>query len=179
MYPFHLQAQNVGSIIIPPTDLPGNKIFYFSAAQHLDLRFHSIPFPVTVCLRVRCCADDVAMGLWCRHHLRRPCLPIDSAVRRGNVRGSRRSNLHCPATCACRMYDRGVKPIPEPPTNGLRYRVETLLGITGLKMVKYRDSWSRAISSPFRIVWRPQLIGILVFEVSSRPRVQILGANLP
>ncbi|KAJ7355263.1 MFS general substrate transporter [Mycena albidolilacea] len=62
------------------------------------------------------------------------------------------------------MYDRGVKPIPEPPTNGLRYRVKTLLGITGLKMVKYRDSWSRAILSPFRIVWRPQLIGILVFE---------------
>ncbi|KAJ7347580.1 MFS general substrate transporter [Mycena albidolilacea] len=62
------------------------------------------------------------------------------------------------------MYDRGVKPIPEPPTKGLRYRVETLLGITGLKMTKYRDSWSRAISSPFRIVWRPQLIGILVFE---------------
>ncbi|KAF7351663.1 Efflux pump rdc3 [Mycena sanguinolenta] len=62
------------------------------------------------------------------------------------------------------MYDRSLKPIPEPPTTGLRYRVETLLGVTGLKMAKYRDSWYRAISSPFRIVWRPQLLGILVFE---------------
>ncbi|KAJ6457962.1 major facilitator superfamily domain-containing protein [Mycena sanguinolenta] len=62
------------------------------------------------------------------------------------------------------MYDRSVKPIPEPPTAGLRYRVETLLGVTGLKMAKYRDSWYQAISSPFRIVWRPQLLGILVFE---------------
>ncbi|KAJ7483824.1 hypothetical protein B0H11DRAFT_2193081 [Mycena galericulata] len=31
------------------------------------------------------------------------------------------------------MYHRGLKPIPEPPTTGLRCRVETLLGFTGLK----------------------------------------------
>ncbi|KAJ7895277.1 MFS general substrate transporter [Mycena olivaceomarginata] len=62
------------------------------------------------------------------------------------------------------MYDRGVKPIPEPPTTGLRYRAETLLGFTELKMTKYRDTWYQAISSPIRIVWRPQLLGILVFE---------------
>ncbi|KAF7341173.1 Efflux pump rdc3 [Mycena venus] len=62
------------------------------------------------------------------------------------------------------MYDRGLKPIPEPPTTGLRYRVETLLGFTGVKMAKYRDSWYKAIASPLRIVWRPQLIGILFFE---------------
>lgn len=67
------------------------------------------------------------------------------------------------------MYDRGAKPIPEPPTTGLRYRVETLLvlGFTGLKMTKYRDTWYQAISSPIRIVWRPQLLGILVFEASA------------
>ncbi|KAJ6563869.1 MFS general substrate transporter [Mycena capillaripes] len=62
------------------------------------------------------------------------------------------------------MDDRGLKPIPEPPTTGLRYRVETLLGLTGVKMAKYRDSWYKAITSPLRIVWRPQLIGILFFE---------------
>ncbi|KAJ7223386.1 MFS general substrate transporter [Mycena pura] len=65
------------------------------------------------------------------------------------------------------MYDRGLKPIPEPPTTGLRYRVETLVGITGVKMTKYRDSWYKAIASPLRIVWRPQLIGILFFEVTN------------
>ncbi|KAJ7855075.1 MFS general substrate transporter [Mycena leptocephala] len=62
------------------------------------------------------------------------------------------------------MYDRGLKPIPEPPTTGLRYWVETLLGLTGIKIAKYRDSWYQAIASPLRIVWRPQLIGILFFE---------------
>ncbi|KAJ7806430.1 MFS general substrate transporter [Mycena olivaceomarginata] len=29
---------------------------------------------------------------------------------------------------------------------------------------KYRDTWYQAISSSIRIVWRPQLLGILVFE---------------
>ncbi|KAJ7182486.1 major facilitator superfamily domain-containing protein [Mycena crocata] len=62
------------------------------------------------------------------------------------------------------MYDRTVKPIPEPSTTGLRYRVETLLGLTGIKMAKYRASWYEAIASPIRIVWRPQLIGLLFFE---------------
>jgi len=35
------------------------------------------------------------------------------------------------------MYDRDVVPFPERPTTGLRYRVETLIGITGVKMAKY------------------------------------------
>ncbi|KAJ7504857.1 MFS general substrate transporter [Mycena galericulata] len=77
------------------------------------------------------------------------------------------SALVCLLILACgeeTLYDRGLKPIPEPPTTGLRYRMETLLGITGVKMAKYRDSWYQAIASPFRIVWRPQLIGILFFE---------------
>ncbi|KAJ6536166.1 MFS general substrate transporter [Mycena capillaripes] len=74
------------------------------------------------------------------------------------------------------MYDRGLKPIPEPPTTGLRYRVETLLGLTGVKMAKYRDSWYKAITSPLRIVWRPQLIGILFFEVTN---AVFLGTPLP
>ncbi|KAJ7592991.1 major facilitator superfamily domain-containing protein [Mycena floridula] len=62
------------------------------------------------------------------------------------------------------MYDRTVKPVPPRPTSGLRYRVETLLGLTGLKMAKYRLSWRQAFMSPLNIVWRPHLLGVLVFE---------------
>ncbi|KAJ7201675.1 major facilitator superfamily domain-containing protein [Mycena pura] len=62
------------------------------------------------------------------------------------------------------MYDRTVKPIPERPTTGLRYRIESLVGLTGLKMQKYRISWSEAIISPLNVVWRPHILGILVFE---------------
>ncbi|KAH7906959.1 major facilitator superfamily domain-containing protein [Hygrophoropsis aurantiaca] len=62
------------------------------------------------------------------------------------------------------MYDRTVKPIPKRPTQGLRYRVETLLGITGLKMAKYRPSWWEVVCCPFNVIWRPHLLSILIFE---------------
>ncbi|KAJ7766319.1 MFS general substrate transporter [Mycena maculata] len=62
------------------------------------------------------------------------------------------------------MYDRTVRPIPPRPTSGVRYRIESLVGITGLKMAKYRISWSEAIISPLRVVWRPHIFGLLVFE---------------
>ncbi|KAF8918897.1 MFS general substrate transporter [Mucidula mucida] len=62
------------------------------------------------------------------------------------------------------MYDRTVKPIPEAQTTGLRYRIESLIGITGVKMAKYRISWTESILSPLNVVWRPHLLGILIFE---------------
>ncbi|KAJ7913533.1 MFS general substrate transporter [Mycena leptocephala] len=62
------------------------------------------------------------------------------------------------------MYDRTLKPIPEPQTTGLRYRIETLIGITGIKMAKLRASWYEAVASPLRVLWRPHLLGMLLFE---------------
>ncbi|GAA5966202.1 hypothetical protein JCM21900_003331 [Sporobolomyces salmonicolor] len=61
------------------------------------------------------------------------------------------------------MYDRDVVPFPERPTTGLRYRIETLLGITGLKMAKYRCSWWESLSSWVDILWRPHAILIIVY----------------
>ncbi|KIK68215.1 hypothetical protein GYMLUDRAFT_35592 [Collybiopsis luxurians FD-317 M1] len=63
------------------------------------------------------------------------------------------------------MYDRAISPVPEPAAQGgLRCRFESLVGITGYKMTKYRASWADAISSPFRLVWRPHLLMALIFE---------------
>ncbi|KAF8736129.1 hypothetical protein AX14_000851 [Amanita brunnescens Koide BX004] len=62
------------------------------------------------------------------------------------------------------MYDRTIKPIPEAPTKGLRARVETLVGITGYRMAKYRSSWKEAIWSPFDVCWRPHVLSLLIFE---------------
>ncbi|KAJ7766303.1 MFS general substrate transporter [Mycena maculata] len=62
------------------------------------------------------------------------------------------------------MYDRTVRPIPSRPTSGVRYRIESLVGMTGLKMAKYRISWPEAIISPLRVIWRPHIFGLLVFE---------------
>ena len=63
------------------------------------------------------------------------------------------------------MYDRTVKPIPVPSSTGLRYRIETLVGITGVRMQKYRISWTESILSPLTLVWRPHLLMVLIFEV--------------
>ncbi|KAL0564744.1 hypothetical protein V5O48_017296 [Marasmius crinis-equi] len=64
------------------------------------------------------------------------------------------------------MYDRHLNPVPEPGVGKgrIRYRFESLVGITGWKMAKYRTPWKEAIWSPFSIVWRPHLLAILVFE---------------
>ena len=63
------------------------------------------------------------------------------------------------------MYDRDVKYLPPRPVDGLRYRIETLVGVTGFKLAKYRTGWVEAISAPFKLFWRPHLLGILIFEV--------------
>lgn len=65
------------------------------------------------------------------------------------------------------MYDRDVVPFPERPTQGLRYRIETLLGVTGVKMAKYRCSWAESVSSVFDLVWRPHMLLMLICKLVS------------
>ncbi|KIJ06422.1 hypothetical protein PAXINDRAFT_20390 [Paxillus involutus ATCC 200175] len=62
------------------------------------------------------------------------------------------------------MYDRGVnRPLPRR-TSGFRYRVQTLVGITGYRLAKYRDSWFEATWASLSVVWRPQFILVAFFE---------------
>ncbi|KAL7284328.1 hypothetical protein ACG7TL_001614 [Trametes sanguinea] len=64
------------------------------------------------------------------------------------------------------MFDRKLpnpRPIPRPKSR-LRYRLETLIGITGWRMAQFRDSWSKAIFACVNVVWRPHLFAILLFE---------------
>ncbi|KAI0341491.1 MFS general substrate transporter [Trametopsis cervina] len=65
------------------------------------------------------------------------------------------------------MYDRKLenpKPISRP-TSTILYRFQTVIGITGARMAKYRTGWWDSISIWFKLVWRPHLLGILLFEV--------------
>lgn len=65
------------------------------------------------------------------------------------------------------MYDRGLPdphPIPRPKSR-LQYRIQTLVGITGARMSRYRTGWLDAILACPAIIWRPQILGILLFEV--------------
>lgn len=68
---------------------------------------------------------------------------------------------------ACRMYDRKLSN-PWPVKRSSSYiinRIELLVGVTGVKMAKYRDSWKEVIFTCINVVWRPHLLGILLFEV--------------
>ncbi|GAA5894805.1 uncharacterized protein JCM6883_002215 [Sporobolomyces salmoneus] len=61
------------------------------------------------------------------------------------------------------MYDREVTPIPERPTTGIRYRIETLVGITGVKMAKYRCSWKECLFSWVDVLWRPSALIMYIY----------------
>ncbi|KZT10568.1 MFS general substrate transporter [Laetiporus sulphureus 93-53] len=64
------------------------------------------------------------------------------------------------------MYDRTL-PDPRPikrPASRLRYRIETLIGLTGARMARHRAGWRDAALACLNIIWRPQLVGILLFE---------------
>jgi len=87
-------------------------------------------------------------------------LSSSSVVRRKSVHPHYSSRSHL-----SRMYDRGVKNLPPRPADGLRLRIETLVGVTGSRLAKYRATWVEAISAPFKLFWRPHLLSILVFEV--------------
>ncbi|KAH9477936.1 Efflux pump radE [Psilocybe cubensis] len=57
------------------------------------------------------------------------------------------------------MYDRTLKPIPLPTSTGLRLRIENLVGITGMRMQKYRISWFESVVSPLRLVTNAVFLG--------------------
>jgi len=62
------------------------------------------------------------------------------------------------------LFDRGVKDLPPRAADGLSYRFETLIGVTGFKLAEYRPTWFEVLSTPFKLIWRPHLLSILVFE---------------
>lgn len=63
------------------------------------------------------------------------------------------------------MYDRGKNRPVLPRSSGLGYRLETLIGVTGYKLAKYRASWWEVSVACLEVVWRPQFIFVIVFEV--------------
>ncbi|UZJ52933.1 hypothetical protein CBS101457_002253 [Exobasidium rhododendri] len=63
------------------------------------------------------------------------------------------------------MYDRHIHPVPARPTTGMRYKIETLVGMTGVKMAKYRTPLLTAAFDLINILWRPQFL-LLAFLVT-------------
>ena len=56
-----------------------------------------------------------------------------------------------------------LDPVPARPTTGLRYRIETLLGITGIKMMKYRSTIFQGIKALLNVLWRPNVLPMLFY----------------
>ncbi|KAG1793709.1 MFS general substrate transporter [Suillus plorans] len=62
------------------------------------------------------------------------------------------------------MYDRHLASKPLQISTGLRYRFETLIGVTGYKMAKYRSRWPEVLLASLDVVWRPQFFFVVLFE---------------
>ncbi|KAG1906099.1 MFS general substrate transporter [Suillus fuscotomentosus] len=62
------------------------------------------------------------------------------------------------------MYDRHLALKPLQISTGLRYRFETLIGVTGYKMAKYRPRWPEVLVASLDVAWRPQFFFIVLFE---------------
>ncbi|KAG1778135.1 major facilitator superfamily domain-containing protein [Suillus placidus] len=62
------------------------------------------------------------------------------------------------------MYDRHLDSDLQQILPGIQYRLETLIGITGYKMAKYRSRWSEIVWACLNVVWRPQFILVAFFE---------------
>ncbi|KIP03999.1 hypothetical protein PHLGIDRAFT_129814 [Phlebiopsis gigantea 11061_1 CR5-6] len=64
------------------------------------------------------------------------------------------------------MYDRSLRdPKPYPrPSSRLKARFETLIGIAGAKMARFRASWRELVLVWVNLAWRPHVFGILLFE---------------
>ncbi|KAF8552491.1 MFS general substrate transporter [Imleria badia] len=61
------------------------------------------------------------------------------------------------------MYDRGKNRPAVPRSSSMRYRFETLVGVTGYKLAKYRVSWWEVTTACLEVVWRPQFIFVTLF----------------
>ncbi|GAA5979068.1 hypothetical protein JCM10908_002794 [Rhodotorula pacifica] len=61
------------------------------------------------------------------------------------------------------MYDRHLPVVPPRHATGLRYRIDTLIGITGARMAKYRPSIFAGFASIFDVLWRPYALMIYIY----------------
>ena len=61
------------------------------------------------------------------------------------------------------LYDRKLSPVPKPNTHGIRLRLETLTGITGIKLRKYRMSMTQSIVQPALVFIRPNMLLMSIY----------------
>ncbi|TKA57187.1 hypothetical protein B0A53_01143 [Rhodotorula sp. CCFEE 5036] len=61
------------------------------------------------------------------------------------------------------IYDRHMNPVPPRHATGLKYRFDSLIGVTGVRMAKYRPSLWAGVKSMFDVLWRPHALMMYIF----------------
>ena len=60
---------------------------------------------------------------------------------------------------------------------GLWERIKSLIGITGFQSARKEPTWKEVCSAPLRVVWRPHLFLLLIFEVRASYVTFIIGLD--
>ena len=64
-----------------------------------------------------------------------------------------------------RLYFRSEGQVASSKQTGLWDRVKLLIGITGIQSARKEPTWKEVCIAPLRVVWRPQLFFLLIFQV--------------
>jgi len=62
------------------------------------------------------------------------------------------------------LYDRGVPKVLDQLTKKPSSRIKDLLGINGARLAKYRTPWGVLLMRPMRLIWRPHLLSMMIYE---------------
>ena len=68
-------------------------------------------------------------------------------------------------TSTPRLYFRREGQVVSVKQTGLWNRIKSLIGITGFQSARKEPTWKEVCIAPLRVVWRPQLFFLLIFEV--------------
>jgi hypothetical protein len=149
--------------------------------KSLDCGWCAISSPVTVFVWISYRSGVLAMGFRDWMHIQLNCRSAHCVIR-GRVVSCTLSRI---PTCVSQITDIPLKPsfrlyhrVAVPPTHsknviGARTtlsarglgRIQDLIGITGIRSARPDPSWKELLFAPFKLVWRPHLLSILIFEV--------------
>ena len=51
------------------------------------------------------------------------------------------------------------------PKDTLSSRIQTLIGVTGVRLARFRAGWRELMLCPLQLIWRPHLLSIMIYEV--------------
>ena len=64
-----------------------------------------------------------------------------------------------------RLYFRCEGQVVSRKQTGLWNHINSLIGVTGFQSARKEPTWKEVCIAPLRVVWRPQLFFLLIFEV--------------